>query len=219
MSVNNKLIPSYLFEAYDNIIKCNLISNKVLTDDSVMEFQSLLNTSIPHTESDINYKEVIKYLYRKNPCDFYKLIISSRLKNIVLWTESKCIVSHFGLRNIVYIKWDKDDVMYKCNIHNNIKSDSFGTNANLIKCIGMSTFLQNNGYNRNERIPYKINNRYNEYNRDRRYIKNTYSNRFNNYDKTQFKRDVNTDVVIKNKYANLEITEIDTTEDMTEDKL
>lgn len=206
MSVNNKLIPSYLFEAYDNIIKCNLISNKVLTNDSVMEFQNLLNTSIPQTESDINYKEVIKYLYRKNPCEFYKLIISSRLKNIVLWTESKCIVSHFGLRNIVYIKWDKDDDIYKCNIHNNIKSDNFGVNDHLIKFIGMSTFLQNNGYSRFERIPYNRNSRYNEYDRDHKYIKNTYSNRFNDYDKKKNKQD-NNDVVIKNKYADLETTE------------
>ena len=143
MSVNAKLIPSYLFDSYSDIIKCDLIANKILSDESVMEFQQLLNMAIPESEADTNYKEIIKFLYRKNPRDFYKLLISSRLKNIILWTESKCIVSHFGLRNIVYIKWDKDENIYKCNIHNNIKNDPNGFNDNLLNGIGLSTFLQN----------------------------------------------------------------------------
>jgi hypothetical protein len=216
MSVNNKLIPSYLFDSYNDIIKCDLILNKNLSDESVMEFQHLLNTSTPKSESDNNYKDIIKYLYRKNPRDFYKLIITSRIKNIILWTESKCIVSHFGLRNIVYIKWDNDENIYKCNIHNNIKNDSNGYNNNLINSIGLSTFLQNNnrydsGYNnrdnrdnRDNNRTYHRSNQYNDrdqgYNRGQHYYN---TNRFGINDNTR--HDDSYDVVkTTNKYNGLE---------------
>jgi hypothetical protein len=183
-----------------------------------MEFQHLLNTSTPQLESDNNYKEIIKYLYRKNPRDFYKLVITSRIKNIILWTESKCIVSHFGLRNIVYIKWDNDENMYKCNIHNNIKNDSTGYN-NLINSIGLSTFLHNSnrydsGYNnrdnRDNRSSYHRSNQYNDrgqghirgqhyYNSNRSDINdNTLTN------KTRHNSFCN-DVKTTNKYTSLEI--------------
>jgi hypothetical protein len=239
MSANNRLIPAYLFESYSNIIKCNLIANKNINNESVAEFQDLLNASIPKTESDINYKEVIKYLYRKNPINFYKLIITSRLNNIVLWTESKCIVSHFGLKNIVYIKWDKVESMYKCNIHNNITSDLSKFTNTLRQGIGSSTFLQNtrynevgmNSYNNTSRLPnHKYNRVYYKNHGYKDFIPETDPGTDPDPDpapgpltksetkkNVEYKQEYNkSDVITKNKYSNLETSEKDDLESVEE---
>jgi hypothetical protein len=109
--------PKYLYENY-NALRCSdLILNKSLSPESIQEFQKLLNAAQPdsHDDNDNMMRAFVQFLYRKNPTNFCGFLIRSRLSPLILWTEAKCIVRHFGLRGALYIKWG--ETRYECSLH------------------------------------------------------------------------------------------------------
>ena len=112
--------PQKVFDAYKEIRDSALISNKTLNEQTIAEFQVSLNKAQPNNEDERNMRSLIQYLYRRNPTNFCQFLIRSRLSHLILWTEAKCIVIHFGLRSIVYIKWNNNE--YECSLHKNISN-------------------------------------------------------------------------------------------------
>lgn len=110
--------PQQVFDSYRSIRDSDLILKKSLNDDSIKEFQDYLNASQPCNEEESKSRSLIQYLYRKNPTNFCRFLVRSRLHHLILWTEAKCIVRHFGLRGVVYVKWN--DKEYECSLHRNI---------------------------------------------------------------------------------------------------
>jgi hypothetical protein len=107
--------PQQVYESYKAIRNSELIRNKVLSDKNIECFQLSLNTSLPLSEEDSKTRSLIQYLYRKNPTNFCRFLVRSKLNHLILWTEAKCIVRHFGLMGIVYVKWN--DNSYECSLH------------------------------------------------------------------------------------------------------
>jgi hypothetical protein len=122
--------PQYVLDTYKDIRNSNLISNKSIYDGSIEEFRDLLNKAQPQSKEDVQIRSLIQYLYRRNPNNFCRYLIRSRLSHLILWTEAKCIVRHFGLRGIVYVKWNSSE--YECSLHRHVGSD---TDENTIKQI------------------------------------------------------------------------------------
>jgi len=110
-------LPNVLYNNHKAINESDLIFKKTVTEDTIKEFEQLLNEAQPITGDDKKNRSLIQFMYRKNPTNFYRFLTRSRLSHIVLWTEAKCIVSHFGLNGLVYIKWDNTE--YKCSVHRN----------------------------------------------------------------------------------------------------
>lgn len=114
----------YIMTNYKNILNTKLINQKSLTEDSIAEFQKYLNAAQPVTDSDKTLRSLIHYLYRKNPLNFCKYLVKSRLSHLILWTESKYIARHLGLQGVVYIKWN--NTTYDCSLHNNYYNNKQG---------------------------------------------------------------------------------------------
>jgi hypothetical protein len=115
MAFTNKTNRTDLVGIYQQINETDLLSKMVLTDSSIEQFQNLLNQAISTESDDVHMRSAIQFLYRKNPSNFYRFLSRSKLEHLVLCTEAKCIVRHFGLRGLVYIKWDETG--YKCSTH------------------------------------------------------------------------------------------------------
>jgi hypothetical protein len=109
--------PPKLLENYRNITNSKLIKNKELSDDTIVEFEHLLNEAQPQSDADHCLRSFVQYLYRKNPGHFARFIQRSRLSHLSLWTEAKFMVKTFELRGLVYIKWDVDINKYVCSMH------------------------------------------------------------------------------------------------------
>lgn len=109
--------PQQVYDSYKEIRDSELIRNKILTDKNITEFQLSLNKSQPSSEEESKTRSLIQYMYRKNPTNFCRFLVRSKLSHLILWTEAKCIVRHFGLIGIVYVKWN--DNMYECSLHKN----------------------------------------------------------------------------------------------------
>jgi hypothetical protein len=116
--------PQQVYDSYKAIRTSNLITHKSIDDKNIAEFQNHLNSSQPKTDDENMTRSLIQYLYRKNPTNFCRFLVRSRLSHLILWTESKCIVRHFGLQGIVYVKWNDQD--YECSLHRNVKINTLG---------------------------------------------------------------------------------------------
>jgi hypothetical protein len=107
--------PQYLYSNYKNIRNSDLILKKAVDEENIKVFETYLNDAQPQTENEVKSRMLIQYLYRKNPTNFCRFLVRSRLSHLILWTEAKCIVRYFGLRGTVYIKWENDK--YNCSVH------------------------------------------------------------------------------------------------------
>ena len=113
--------PQQVYDSYKEIRDSELIRNKVLSDKNIEEFQHSLNNSQPISEEESKTRSLIQYLYRKNPTNFCRFLVRSKLNHLILWTEAKCIMRHFGLRGIVCVKWN--DNLYECSLHRHADSN------------------------------------------------------------------------------------------------
>jgi hypothetical protein len=125
--------PQYVYDNYKAIRDSDLLLKKTVNHNNIVKFEEQLNLAQPKTEDDQKNRSLIQYLYRKNPTNFCRFLVRSRLSHLILWTEAKCIVRYFGLRGVVYVKWDDNE--YKCNLHKNINSnldDSTNENGDIV---------------------------------------------------------------------------------------
>jgi hypothetical protein len=113
--------PQQVYDSYKEIRDSEFIRNKVLSDKNIEGFQLSLNNSQPISEEESKIRSLIQYFYRKNPTNFCRFLVRSKLNHLILWTEAKCIVRHFGLRGIVYVKWN--DNSYECSLHRHADSN------------------------------------------------------------------------------------------------
>lgn len=138
--------PQHLYDSYKAIKTSNLILNKSLDEENIVELQTLLNASQPTSNDEVMSRSLIQYLYRKNPTNFCRYLVRSRLSHLILWTEAKCIVRHFGLQGVVYVKWD--DMKYECSLHRNVNNTTQGDMEHPAIQRTVDSVTQNhNGYN------------------------------------------------------------------------
>ena len=116
--------PQKVYDSYKAIRNSDLILNKTLDEKNIEELQTHLNSSQPQSDEENMTRSFIQYLYRKNPTNFCRFLVRSRLSHLILWTEAKCIVQHFGLRGVVYVKWN--DQEYECSLHRNVNHNTQG---------------------------------------------------------------------------------------------
>ena len=116
--------PQRVYDSYKAIKSSDLILNKTLDEKNIKELQTHLNSSQPQSDDENMFRSFIQYLYRKNPTNFCRFLVRSRLSHLILWTEAKCIVQHFGLRGVIYVKWN--DQEYECSLHRNVNRNTQG---------------------------------------------------------------------------------------------
>jgi hypothetical protein len=160
--------PQHLYDSYKCIKNINLITKKLLDDENIYELQEYLNLAQPKNEDESAIRSLVQYFYRKNPVNFCKFLVHSRLNHLILWTEAKCIVRHFGLQGVVYIKWDEGK--YHCSLHQNVNMNK---QSNVLNSFSNdSKNFSNVPYNRerssNRHRPRQLNTDYSSFSKNRR---------------------------------------------------
>lgn len=81
------------------------VVHKRETDGEALEyFQRFCNEALPKDESETLLRVVINNLYHNDKTSFNRCI--SKDQYLVLLTDARSIVVHFGVQNLIYIKWD-----------------------------------------------------------------------------------------------------------------
>jgi hypothetical protein len=113
--------PKHLYHGYQSIKNCALVRNKSYTQETLKEFETMLNSSQPRDDCMEKFITV-KDFYNANKFGFQKFIKGSPLECTILWTESKSIVNWFHLRGIVYLSYDHKNNRYRVQLHRNLEN-------------------------------------------------------------------------------------------------
>lgn len=143
------------YEAYKAVSTCNLVSRTSCTDADMKEFETLLNNAQPsHDSSLYGQYELARSMYRSNPRRYLSYITrpANNVSALILWTESKHIVDYFGLRNIVYLTWDRVNnryVVLPFRKQNNVDVQNDTTSSNELNQSHMRTYVHPHTSNNN----------------------------------------------------------------------
>lgn len=108
-------VPKKLKIAFDNILNCELVKTKIITNDNLIEFQQILNTTIPKG-TDYKLYRFIKELSKKPSCNFGTFVFDYNCRELYLWSNLSVLLYYLELHNIIFIKHN-----YYYNPNNNIK--------------------------------------------------------------------------------------------------
>lgn len=109
-----------LQELYENILECSLMDD-VVTDESIREFQDLLNQARPCNEREWYAYYMSEPLFQNDGEN--KWNVRNAFKEcapyLFLWMQPVEVVFHFGLGNVVYI--NKKSAMFDCVLQKHFK--------------------------------------------------------------------------------------------------
>jgi|SRR6185437_15389085 len=127
---------------YSQLCKSRVV-NKRETDDEALEFfQSFCNISIPRNDAERELNMTIRSLYYGDKTSFIKC--AEKAPHLILLTEARSIVLHFGIYNLIYLNWDKNTSQYKA-VKNEASLDKFhkkGKNSPTYKRKGGPTYAE-----------------------------------------------------------------------------
>jgi hypothetical protein len=105
-----------LHEKYMALRNCPLIRDNNLTDDTMAEFEFILNSAQPSKDNleDMAQYNLVKTLYNNNPQSFtaYLRSAGSRISCLILWTHTKSIINHFNLYGKFHLIWSPETLHY-----------------------------------------------------------------------------------------------------------
>jgi hypothetical protein len=116
----NRLFPEHLSEAYKNLWKLpfikqrNLGSSQEEITENLAEFERLVNSALPRNDAEwLQHSQ--EYLhYVKDPAGYCTHLNKSHLRFLILWTDNRTILRHFGVGRIIHMRWHPDVRKYTC---------------------------------------------------------------------------------------------------------
>lgn len=124
--------PREVFIGYKAIQSCSLVRNKDTKPEALKEFENLLNSAQPQSGcSWLERYETIKDIYIAKKNYYSNFIKGTSLECTILWTESKLIVSWFGLGGIVHISYDTTARRYVVKLHRNLENNNSSKDLNI----------------------------------------------------------------------------------------
>ena len=73
--------PQSVYTTYKQIRESKLMVNKNVEQDSITEFQTLLNQAQPQNDDEKKMRSLIQFLYRRNPTNFCRFFNSFAIKS------------------------------------------------------------------------------------------------------------------------------------------
>lgn len=106
-------IPQLIYNAQQQLSKARIIAKKEVDADSMAHLEAIINAAQPVSSDDLAQQRLVKGLYNEDKNAFMRFAKGKSFEGILLWTESRAIVSLLGLKNMVYISWDNVEKMYR----------------------------------------------------------------------------------------------------------
>jgi len=95
---------------YNKIVELDILNN--ITDESLKQFEKYLNYCLPRTQDENSIYYFIKQLFFKDKEKFYTYIQDINNTSLVLITDNKTMMEHFGLTNKIFIGWNNTHKTY-----------------------------------------------------------------------------------------------------------
>jgi hypothetical protein len=106
-------IPQLLYTAQQQVAKARIVAKKEVDADSLAHLEAIINAAQPSSPEDLAQQRLIKGLYSEDKNAFMRFVKGKKFESVLLWTESRAIISYLGLKGVVYIRWDNDEKIYR----------------------------------------------------------------------------------------------------------
>jgi hypothetical protein len=100
-----------LSDTYANIVQCDLVKNKNVTEESIAHFKQLCDLCLPMNADEIIFAQYIMGSFRRSKSGFLKTLPYKNQKHainhraVLLLTTPQLIVEEFDVANLVYMKY------------------------------------------------------------------------------------------------------------------
>lgn len=100
-----------LSDTYANILQCDLVKNKTVSEESIAQFKQLCDLCLPMNEDEKVFAQFIMSGFRRSKSGFMKTLPNKNQNHTinyratVLLTTPQTIVDEFDVANLVYMKY------------------------------------------------------------------------------------------------------------------
>jgi hypothetical protein len=105
---------------YNSLNSCRLVDKKDTDADALSYFQAVCNRTVPRDDNERDFKKTFREMFYSSKTDFSKYLV--RLPHLVLLTDTRAIVNHFGVQELIMLEWDRENNTY--TVKNNTKYGS-----------------------------------------------------------------------------------------------
>lgn len=119
--VNNYI--EKLRRIYKSLLSSRVISQRESDPEALQYFEKCCNESLPINDHENDLRDLVRNLYYTDKTAFKSC--TSKNSHLILLTEARAVVVHFGVQNLIYIEWDKDNKQY--HVVKNTRVDKFKT--------------------------------------------------------------------------------------------
>jgi hypothetical protein len=102
-SDDNLTYISLVMRSYRTLGNSRLVVRQETDLESLTYFQKMINQCLPRTRDEIDFRNTIRNIYREDKTGFNKYL--ETMPHLVLLTEARAMVTHFGIQDHVYIEW------------------------------------------------------------------------------------------------------------------
>lgn len=95
---------SKLKHCYNKLSNSNLVRTKIVNTANIIEFQNILNDSLPDNESDTNARHLARDYYYCMQANYG--VITAQMPHLILIAEARDIVEFFGLKRLIFITYE-----------------------------------------------------------------------------------------------------------------
>lgn len=103
---------------YNALSNSRVVKRRETDTEALNYFEKFCNESLPESSTEEELRNCIKNLYKCNPTSFVECAANDPY--LFLLTEARAIVQHFGVREIIYIRWNMENRCYM--VEKNTKS-------------------------------------------------------------------------------------------------
>lgn len=99
---------------YNYLAKSRVVNRRETDPEALAYFQNFCNESIPKTESENMVRDLARDLFYADKTSFIRCCRSSN-SHYILLTDNRTIVMHFGIQDLIFIKWDGNKYIVQKN--------------------------------------------------------------------------------------------------------
>ena len=117
------VLPSNLLKGYTSIKASSVVTMKNNSEEALLNFQKILNSTHPKTPTEYKLYKFVKDLYYGDMNRFLDYIKGTKFECLVLWTLTQNIVNFLGLRGVIFIKWTGRETLYNVRKYTGVRGN------------------------------------------------------------------------------------------------
>lgn len=121
-----------LRHAYKQLLHSRVVKNKHVDSEALAYFQRYCNQAIPTNAQESSWYNLFRKIYYAHRRNFQEIVVKVDPCTILM-AEARAIVVHFGVENLIYINWNRENNSYEVVVNERMNMESAPPSAEPVK--------------------------------------------------------------------------------------